>query len=284
MAISINKQPVEIQKQIIQDYKNGKSMRQIEKDYNTTRITISRFLEKEGIKTTKGNHYRIYHHQEDFFEIIDNEKKAYWLGFMYADGYIVDNSQRNRYGEDEIGIGIDIKDDNHLKKFLADIKATNSITYDLKNGRHMARVLLTSQKTANDLIDKGCFKQKTFILQPPTKVPNNLLPHFIRGFFDGDGSISKSGGKYYEQYHHYRYIVSFSCLENIAIWLKEYFSMGSIIKDKRGKLSYTYVIGGNNNIEKFYNIIYKDATVFLDRKYERFQEFLNQKYSESQGN
>ena len=134
----------------------------------------------------------------------------------------------------------------------------------------MAKVELTSQKTVNDLIKQGCFKNKTLILKPPQNVPNELLPHFIRGFFDGDGSIVKSGGKFYEQYHKYCYSISFSCMEEIAYWLQNYFGCGSIVKDKRKEYSFTYTISGNNVVEKFYHILYDNATVYLARKNLRF--------------
>ena len=120
-------------------------------------------------------------------------------------------------------------------------------------------------------------------MQPPKNVPENLLPHFIRGFFDGDGSIVESKGEYYERTGQYQYNISFSCIQCIAEWLKEYFGFGSVIQDKRKSFSYAFSIGGVNCIENFYNIIYKNATVYLDRKYEKFQNFLKQKYGENRG-
>lgn len=285
MPININKQPIEIQKAIIEDYKNNVSIRQLEIKYNTGRASISKFLTEKGIKTTVGNHYRKYTHNEDFFEIIDIEEKAYWLGFMYADGWISDYS--NRYGQDHFGISLAIEDEEHLKKFLKSLSATNPINYDnsglKKNQSRLAKVELTSQKTVDDLIKNGCFKKKTLILKPPTTVPKELLPHFIRGFFDGDGSIIKTAGKFYEQYHKYNYSVSFSCMEEIGYWLQEYFGFGSVVYDKRKEFSVSYSISGNNVLEQFYHIIYDNATIYLDRKYLRFQEFLAQKYNESQG-
>ena len=89
MAISIYKCSEELQNQIIIAYQNNISLRQIEKNFNVNRRTVSKFLEEKNIKTIKGNHYRKYFHDFDFFEKIDNEEKAYWLGFMFADGYIV---------------------------------------------------------------------------------------------------------------------------------------------------------------------------------------------------
>ena len=102
MAISINKVNDEIKQKIIEEYLNNKSLRKIEEEYGVSRNTISKFLEKNNIKTTTGNHYRKYFHQEDFFENINTEEKAYWLGFMFADGYI--SEKRNGYGQDLFGI------------------------------------------------------------------------------------------------------------------------------------------------------------------------------------
>ena len=73
-------------------------MRQIEKDYDVSRATVAKFLEKIGVKTTKGNHHRTYHHNEEYFENIDTEHKAYWLGFIFADGYIINHDAF--YGQD----------------------------------------------------------------------------------------------------------------------------------------------------------------------------------------
>ena len=176
MAINIKKIEKQILENIINDYQNGKSMRQIEQDYGVTRQSVAKYLEEQKIKTTKGNHYRIYNHDEDFFEIIDTEEKAYWLGFMFADGYIV--NQQNRYGQDQFGISLAKTDIDILYKFKESIKATNPILiYPRKNnyGQPLCRIVMTSQKTVNDLIDKGCKKQKSHILEPPknpSKPPN----------------------------------------------------------------------------------------------------------------
>lgn len=187
MGINIKQLNDEQIQSIVQDYQNNKSMRQIEKDYGVTRQSVATYLEKIGVKTTKGNHHRKYTHQYDFFENIDTEEKAYWLGFMFADGYIVDYS--NKYGEDKFGITLHSKDKETLEQFKKSIQSTNPITDVSSNGRQLHRILMSSQKTVDDLISHGCFKQKSLILKPPTGIPKELIHHFIRGFFDGDGSI-----------------------------------------------------------------------------------------------
>ena len=192
MAISIYKCSEELQNKIIIAYQNNISLRQIEKNFNVNRRTVSKFLEEKNIKTIKGNHYRKYFHDFDFFEKIDNEEKAYWLGFMFADGYIVNYD--NYYGEDVLGLSVSLKDQKILEKFKKSIKATNPIKcYQKKDfGEPMVRLQMSSQKTVDDLISHGCVKQKSLILEPPKKIPKELIPHFIRGLFDGDGCITDS--------------------------------------------------------------------------------------------
>lgn len=268
MAISINKVSEEIQQQIIEDYLNNKSLRQIQKDYDVTRQTVAKFLEKKGIKTTKGNHYRTYFHNEDYFEKIDSKEKAYWLGMMFADGYIIDNS--NNYGQDKVGLSLAEDSLDVLEKFKKAINATNPITWEKKDvGQSIGRLLVTSQKMADDLIDKGCFKQKSLILKPP-KISNEFVYDFIRGFFDGDGSLIKS-----QQSDKVRWGINFTSTYEMVCWLKDIFGFGSIVKEKRREKTYYFAFGGNKRIELFYHLLYDNATVWMDRKYNKFQDFLN---------
>ena len=275
MAISINKVSEEIQNQVIEAYKNNISLREIEQKFQVTRATVSKFLEKKQIKTTKGNHYRKYFHKEDFFEEIDSEEKAYWLGFMFADGYITE--KRQGYGQDMFGITLKIDDETHLIKFKNSISSTNPINYDyskIKMGAPQCKILMTSQKTVDDLISHGCVKHKSLILKPPIGVSDQLLRHFIRGYFDGDGSIVKTHtpGRNFIT-NEYCYSVNIVGTKEMCEWLQEFFSMGSVTKEQRRGNSYYYSLGGRLQLQKFYHLLYDEATIYLDRKYDRFKEF-----------
>lgn len=275
MAISINKVSEEVRQDIIKDYLSNLSLRQLELKYNVTRATISKYLEEKQIKQSKGNHYRKYFHAENFFENIDNEKKAYWLGFMFADGYII--NRENKYGQDAFGITLAEDSLDILEKFKKDIEASNPINWDnSKKGQRQCKINLTSQKTVNDLIDKGCYKQKSLILEPPKKVPENLIHHFIRGFFDGDGSIIK----YEKTENSTIFQINITSTYEMVKWIKDYIGMGQIIPEKRREQTWYFTLGGNQQVIKFYRLLYEDATVWMDRKYNRFQELLN-KYSEN---
>lgn len=133
-----------------------------------------------------------YYCNYDFFEKIDSEEKAYWLGFLYADGCIVENK-----GVNLLLAGYE-KD--HLEKYKKSLESDHPIEerYDTirdKNRperiQHNVKVRINSLKIVKDLADKGCLPRKSLTLEFPTKeqVPNDLIHHFVRGFFDGDGSV-----------------------------------------------------------------------------------------------
>ena len=281
--MAINKKNLnqnEIQ-QIINDYKNGKSMRQIEKEYGVTRQSVAIFLEKNKIKTTKGNHFRKYTHDYSFFKDIDSEEKAYWLGFMFADGYIVDKTRG--YGEDCFGITLHAKDIKTLQDFKKSINATNPITDVSRDGRDLRRIILTSQQTVDDLISHGCVKQKSLILKPPISVPKNLIHHFIRGFFDGDGSIfwNKTAFKKHDTWTAPSYSICITSTKEMIEWIIENTGVGILKKENRREKTWYLSQSGNNKVRTFCDFIYKDATIFMDRKYKLYKDLV--KYQETKG-
>lgn len=279
--ININKVSLEMQEAIIAMYKDGKSMRQIEKETQVSRTSIAKFLEEKQIKTTKGNHYRQYHHNENYFHNIINEHQAYWLGWMFADGYI--SNYDNRYGQDHFGLSLSASDIEVLEKFKKDLDATNPInTYERNGittkGEPLSRIELTSQQTVNDLIAHGCEKQKSNTLAPPKNLPRELIPAFLRGFFEGDGSIVKSsGGPQYSD--GYAYSINITTTYAMAEWIYNYFNKGSIVKDHRREHTWYYSLGGHAQVLEFYHVLYDNATIWMERKYQRFQELIN-KYTE----
>lgn len=266
---------------IVQDYKNNVSIRQLEQKYDVGRYGIAAYLEEIGVKTLVGNHYRKYFHNFDFFENIDTEEKAYWLGFMFADGYIVDNTgSKVAYGEDSIGITLAEEDKDHLLKFKESIQATNPLTVEKRTvGQNTWRILLKGQKTADDLIAHGCYKKKSHILEPPKGVPDEFIWDFIRGFFDGDGSLTKTKTN---KPDHYIYGINITTTLPMAEWLRNIYGNGSIVHDKRTEFTYYYSLGGCLQVKDFCEKMYNNCTIYLDRKLERFSEFLSE-YGENRG-
>lgn len=136
--------------EIVSMYQNNISLREIERRTKHGRPAITKMLETLGIKNTQGNHYRYYFFNFNFFEEINNELSAYWLGFLYADGCI---EKQNKYGEQSFKIAIHKKDQELLEKFKEDIQSTYPIRKDSSRGQDHEQVIqqLRSQKTVEDL-------------------------------------------------------------------------------------------------------------------------------------
>lgn len=196
------------------------------------------------------------------FENIDTEAKAYWLGFLYADGYVSNK-------ENKIELALAEKDYHHLEKFKSFMNIQNKICY--KPAAKAYRISFRSDKCKEDLINKGCFPNKSLILKFPTieQVPEDLLRHFVRGYFDGDGWFTNTDS-----------------LFQAGIIGTEEFIKGFLntisIKSKNNKLfnvhredwAKRYIFGALDDVYSFLSWMYDDSTVYLDRKYEHYIDFL----------
>ena len=197
------------------------------------------------------------------FETIDTEEKAYWLGFLYADGSVSSK-------EDRIELGLAEKDLKHIEKFKNFMKISNKICYREKTKSY--RICFRSAKCKQDLIDKGCIPNKSLILKYPTceQVPKELIRHFIRGYFDGDGWFSNTD----------------SCFQVGIIGTQDFIKgflddVENINKDNkiftchREEGAKRYMFGAYQDVLNFLNWIYKDSNIYLDRKYENYLDFIN---------
>jgi len=133
---------------------------------------------------------RLYTLNESYFEIIDTQDKAYFLGLTVADGNI-SKKLPNRQQVLKLGL-IDKEPLEVFAKYLE----TNKKIYTIDNSKNKSRYSqktsyrldITSQKICDDLANLGVLPNKTFNENIPN-IPDNLFHHFVRGFFDGDGSV-----------------------------------------------------------------------------------------------
>lgn len=249
----------EILNGIIEKYQNNWSQQKIAEFYQLTRSVIKRVLIENEIplrqKTSK------YKANYDIFENIDNKEKAYWLGFLAADGC---NYQREHNAS--IIINIHQKDISHLYKFQqfcstdAEIKTYITSTGFSEN-TPMCKIVLNSVKMSNDLIDKGIIPNKSLILEPPIISEEFYLP-FILGYFDGDGSISKSS-----QYNNYN--LSIQGTKEMLTWINKILEIDLPLEKRTDSLSNSYYIrcGGTNKPYMILNKLYNSCDTHLDRKF-----------------
>lgn len=246
--------------QIIELYSvQYKSISYISKLFNCSTGKIKRVLISNDIEIRDNNFYKSKYVDETFFENIDTEEKVYILGFIYADGYISKNT---------FGIKISVKDYELLKKIKDILHSEHKIGFCINNngygkGNESCYLSINNKNLVNSLIKNGVIYNKSNILEFPSYniVPEHLIRHFIRGYFDGDGSVygNNSG-----------LIVSFEGTECFLSYLLDILrdvtgTKTSVYKYK-GKEHYYIRIGGNNQVKMFYNYIYENSTIFLGRK------------------
>lgn len=126
--------------------------------------------------------------------------------------------------------------------------------------------------------------QKTSILTFP-EISENLIPHFIRGYFDGDGCLTCH--KFNENSPRLIWVIKFcgteNMLKNIYDNLPRRYNnpINLYQRYKRDNNNYCIDIGGNQQVLQILNYLYKDATIYLERKYKKYQELVEQ-YKEKQ--
>lgn len=242
-----------------------KNISEISKIIGHKESSINRLLNEHGYDTSK---YKCKHYvDETYFEKIDTHNKAYTFGWFMSDGNVTDRGKfRIQIQEEDSYILNDIKND---MKYDGDL-----VYYKAKNERCKPQVLLNfdRQKMAKDLIELGCPCKKSLILQLPSfnKVPEEFFNSFLRGFFDGDGSISLRGGS------GVRCSVTSTDVfcESLSKYLKTIgIESGKFYYRNPNKPTGSMFFNKENSI-KFLNYIYRDATLKLNRKYEKALPFL----------
>ena len=232
--------------------------------------TIYKVIKSYGVMRDVGKGHIVYSQDNDFFKKIDTEEKAYWLGFIYADGSIIENKRTD--------IILAKSDEGHLKKFLKSIKSNRSIKYvnkiTDKKTYYTCYVNISSKDFTNNLVLCGCPQNKTDKLVFPNDniLPKSLTNHFIRGYMDGDGSIhiNKTNKNTGHKYFRLAFTGNYKMLNSIKKILTE--------KDIKIEDRETYCalqFNGNTQVLKMLNYIYKDATIYLDRKYEKYMKLKN---------
>jgi hypothetical protein len=248
---------------ICNDYLLGLSYNLLSEKYNICTWSIGNVLKKNNIRSR----IRKHNCNEDYFEKIDSCEKAYWLGLLFADGYVRKRKQSNGKHKQGGVVGISLKngDEYLLEKFITDIESTYKLTKQIKDKFLSYKLEVNSSKMANDLINLGCIPNKSLILLPP-KLKDEFISHFIRGYFDGDGSIGKYGGRF-----------KFSLLgtNELLTWILNYFKnkgMETTPKISKRKNIYTIQVNSKSDIELIKNILYTSCNdYYLKRKKEKFK-------------
>lgn len=242
-------------------YNNGMSSIKIAKQYNCSYQTICKILKQNNIKIREPSYRKRTHYllNEDYFQQIDSPEKAYILGYFYADAY-------NNTDGYQIKLTLNNQDLEILQKF-------SNIFYGKEKLYHhndkISSLVIYSKKMSIDLHNQGCIQAKTFKIKFPP-LQKNLISHFIRGYFDGDGCLSIN---IKNKCAVVNIISTLQFVSKIQKILKTTLGINSSIR-QQNKIYYIYIMG-NRQVLSFLNFIYNDTKLFLKRKYDKYQEFLS---------
>lgn len=244
------------------------------------RSFVKRFSEEYNISIDHFSriNQRTHSLNENFFSDM-NQISIYWLGFIMADGNI-----RNINHEHSLKVQLAEKDMRHLEVLKNDLNYSGKLRYNdphimtAKGHSYQSQASFTlqvsSKKMIHDLVSLDCVQNKTQLgTQISNKIPNDLLSHFIRGYFDGDGSIviEKRLNKGDHQMPSISIFIlgSEKILEQIATIISEFVGVNKPNLSARQGV-YCIKWSGNEQCFKIFDWLYHDASRFLERKYQKY--------------
>lgn len=262
--------------EIYEEYLNGSTTKEIDKKYN---MSILRFFRKYNLETRKYGRFNYEFRSNSIelkymFKSIENEQEAYIVGMFMADGYV---------GKQQLGLRLKKSDKDIVEK----IKNYFSEDIKLQESGNSFSFVVSSEMACENAIKLGILENKstkeTFI--PSMK--EELIPHFIRGYFDGDGTIFICNDKK----RNTKSLKSNICSANINILeeIQKKLSFNGIFStiNKENRIGKKYYMphGGitisnqdmyrlyirrKDDLKKFRDFIYKDSSLFLKRKKDIF--------------
>lgn len=255
---------------LIKEYNNGASLAKLSKEYNMPARTIRRILTENNIHIRSKNEQNKYSPQNqrkysinDTFFSTQNSNMAYILGFLAADGCVYKKNNT-------IKIGISSIDRNFLV-MLNQIMESNFPIHDYitNKGYSVSELRITSSQIKKDLAEYGIIPKKTYSLTFPTKLESKYYLDFIRGYFDGDGSISTAGKAIRWQLCCY----NSELLATVVNILSEYGIPKVNIQHYKDKHLY-YIQYSTIPTKEIFCVLYKENCLYLPRKYNKYKQLI----------
>ena len=261
----------------------------ISKIHEKTHIGITviyRILKENNISIRNNNYYKNKEIDKDFFKEINTEEKAYILGFFCADGAI---SNKKTFS-----IRIGLKDVNLLLDIRRALKSNHAISiiavshgFLKKDGTPplACNLSITCPQIISDIKAHNIPVDKTHELTFPTGIPSNLIRHFIRGYFDGDGSVFLKENKRFLKTKEYpegylwenlsigvSMVGTSSFLESVAQYLRPLTGQRGNVREDKKKHCSSFLFSRNSCLN-IYHYFYDDATIWLERKKKVFEDY-----------
>lgn len=254
--------------EIIARYAHGEGCDFIASDYGTNGTNVAKLLRRAGVEIRGLREYS-FPVDESFFDVVDTEEKAYCLGFFMADGCNQSQVPAVRMSITDHDILLDIA---RAMKWEGPIRKTPPRGKGKKPQYHLC---IGSRRMSDALTRVGCVSGKTYLATFPGSdiVPGHLVRHLIRGWLDGDGTITGSHG-----------VIRRACIVGTEAACRGMSEACGRLLGITGGLSpvqkadhhtvWAFSVSGRHQLKKFLDWLYQDATIFLNRKHAKYQQFL----------
>lgn len=271
---------------ILELYNKGFSISQIQKNTQRCPRTIKKILIENNIYIKSAKEILTkYTLNENYFKKIDCPEKAYWLGWLFSDGTVRRNGS-------QICLKLQVIDKCILKRFKNTISSSAPIKLErnkIKKGSMLdlfgkkkeyssLKLMICSSKMVRDLAGYGIIWNKGKLSEGIKNVPEEYIPAFILGEFEGDGNIIR---KLYGKKGHINCFSIFDIKETCD-FIKKYFDkylkkdIGYVRKLKKSNI-FVFSCGRGEEIKAIYNILYEHSGIneFLERKFIKFKEVIH---------
>ena len=263
------------QEEITKLYQEGKTAKEISSilgfKYSQP---VYNFFKKMGWERNGKTGKRIYKVNEQFFNNINTEEKAYILGFICADGHIE---------KDRLNITVSIKDKDILEKIrkamqsnhpIKEVQRVNPYKKTNRETLTLVELMVGSVELVKPLFKMGLTTNKTYTLSGDILkyVPKYLMRDFLRGYFDGDGNVF-FGKKYNSGY---KYNINICGNEDFLLKsFQTYFpSNNKLYKYLYSRQCYVWKISQRDKVKDFMYYLYYNSSISLQRKYNEFRKIM----------
>lgn len=265
-------------KDIVDSYLRGESSPKIGKRYGVGHKVILRVLHELNIPVDQKRLVRKYSLDEHYFDDIDNQNKAYILGLLYSDG-------SNNPNKSTVSLALQEEDGYILEVIRRELKSGRPLEYLDYSSKHdfgynyknQYRLVFYSSYICCQLSNLGVVRNKSLKITFPKFLRKDLLPHFIRGVYDGDGSIYRS----YRNDNNLPITVTITATNSFCKSLQELcqeelgITAGIYDASCHNGITKVFTLSGRNIAKKFLDWIYLDANIYLQRKYDRYIDYYN---------
>lgn len=247
-------------------YNEGKNQTEIYQELHMDMKNVRKILRKNNVDITKNSWKSKYKVNENYFDYIDMPNKAYILGFLCADGNVSKNGN-------EIKLFLQERDKHILEEILTELESNYPLHfYDYSNRPNQQNqygFIISNKHMKESLLKLNVVPNKSLILEYPKNIPDELQKHFIRGYFDGDGTMHMSKNGITASF-----ISTYDFCNSAKEIIKKFIDVNSSIYQyyDNGITSILQISGGNQ-VKKFLSWIYDDSDLRLERKYLKYYDY-----------